>query len=182
MVSTPRVERRLAAIMAADIVGYTRLMEVDEARTLAGIKALRSNVMDPIIADHGGRIVKLMGDGMIVEFGSVVDAVACAVAIQEAAVASREQVPPERQIVLRMGITVGDVVVEGDDLLGDGVNIAARLEGIAEPGGICITDAAHGQLAGKLDATFEDAGERKLKNISQPVRVWRSVGSKTRHR
>ena len=104
MVSTPRVERRLAAIMAADIVGYTRLMEVDEARTLAGIKALRLNVLDPIIADHGGRIVKLMGDGMIMEFGSVVDAVRCAVAIQEAAVASREQVPPERQIVLRMGL------------------------------------------------------------------------------
>ena len=120
MVSTPRVERRLAAIMAADIVGYTRLMEVDEARTLAGIKSLRSDVMDPIIADHGGRIVKLMGDGMIVEFGSVVDAVGCAVAIQEAAVASQEQVPPERQIVFRVGIALGDVVVEGDDLLGMG--------------------------------------------------------------
>ena len=168
-----RVERRLAAIMATDIVAYSRLIETDEARTLATIRALRSEVMDPLIADHRGRIVKLMGDGAIVEFGSVVDAVACAVAVQEGTAAHQREVPPESRIVFRIGINVGDVVVEDGDLLGDGVNIAARLEALAEPGGICIADAVQKQLAGKTDLAFEDAGERTLKNIAQPVRVWR---------
>src|SRR5262245_3864521 len=123
-----RVERRLAAIMATDIVGYSRLIETDESRTLAAIKALRSKVVDPVIADHGGRIVKLMGDGAIVEFRSVVDAVACAVAVQEGRDHHQREVPPDSRIVFRIGINVGDVVVEDGDLLGDGVNIAARLE------------------------------------------------------
>ena len=129
--------------------------------------------MDPLIAEHRGRIVKLMGDGAIVEFGSVVDAVACAVAIQDELTDRQREVPPESRIVFRIGINVGDVVVEGGDLLGDGVNIAARLEALAEPGSICISDAAQKQLPGKTDAVFEDTGERTLKNIAQPVRVWR---------
>lgn len=168
-----RVERRLAAIMAADIVAYSRLIEADEARTLASIRTLRSQVVDPLIADHRGRVAKLMGDGAIVEFGSVVEAVACAVAMQEGTAAHQREVPPERRIVFRVGINVGDVVVEDGDLLGDGVNIAARLEALAEPGGICIADAVQKQLAGKTDFAFEDTGERTLKNIAQPVRVWR---------
>jgi adenylate cyclase len=170
---TVRVERRLAAIMATDIVAYSRLIETDEARTLAAIRALRSEIVDPLIADHRGRIVKLMGDGAIVEFVSAVDAVACAVAVQEGVTAHQREAPPESRIVFRMGINVGDVVVEGGDLLGDGVNIAARLEALAEPGGICIADAVQKQLAGKADFAFEDTGERTLKNIAQPVRVWR---------
>ena len=170
-----RVERRLAAIMAADIVAYSRLIETDEARTLSAIKALRSQVIDPLIADHRGRIVKLMGDGAIVEFASVVDAVACAVAVQEGATVHQQEIPPDRRIVFRIGINVGDVVVEDDDLLGDGVNIAARLEALADPGGICISDAVQKQLAGKTDFAFEDTGERALKNIAQPARVWRWV-------
>ena len=169
-----RVERRLAAIMATDIVGYSRLIETDEAAHARRDQepfARRSS--DPLIADHRGRIVKLMGDGAIVEFGSVVDAVACAVAVQEGVTVHQREVPPESRIVFRIGINVGDVVVEGGDLLGDGVNIAARLEALAEPGGICIADAVQKQLAGKTDFAFEDTGERTLKNIAQPVRVWR---------
>jgi adenylate cyclase len=168
-----RVERRLAAIMATDIVGYSRLIEADEARTLNAIRALRSQVIDPLIAEYRGRIVKLMGDGAIVEFASAVDAVACAVAVQEGVTVHQREVPPEKRIVFRLGINVGDVVVEGDDLLGDGVNIASRLEALAEPGGICIADAVQKQLAGKTDFAFEDGSERTLKNIAQPVRVWR---------
>jgi adenylate cyclase len=168
-----RVERRLAAIMAADIVGYSRLIEADEARTLAAIRALRSQVLDPLIADHKGRTVNLMGDGAIVEFGSAVDAVACAVGLQQAVAVDQGEFSLESRIVFRIGINLGDVVVEGDDLLGDGVNIAARLEALAEPGGICIADTVQKQLAGKTDFAFEDAGEHTLKNIAQPVRVWR---------
>ncbi|TIM26332.1 MAG: tetratricopeptide repeat protein [Mesorhizobium sp.] len=168
-----RVERRLAAIMAADIVAYSRLIEADEAHTLASIRTLRSQVIDPLIADHRGRIVKLMGDGAIVEFGSAVDAVACAVAVQEAAAVHQRETPREIRIVFRVGINVGDVVVENGDLLGDGVNIAARLEALAEPGGVSISDSVFKQLAGKTDFAFEDTGEHSLKNIAQPVRVWR---------
>ena len=163
-----RVDRRLAAIMAADIVGYSRLIETDEAGTLAAIRAIRCEILEPLTAEYRGRLVKLMGDGAIVEFGSVVDATFCAVAIQQGVAAYQKTVPPGRRIVFRIGIAVGDVVVEGEDLLGDGVNIAARLEALAEPGGICITDPVHGQLAGKTDLAFEDAGEQKLKNIAQP--------------
>ena len=171
--ATARVERRLAAIMATDIVGYSSLIEKDEARTLASIKALRAEVINPLLEAHKGRVAKLMGDGAIVEFGSVVDAVACAVALQQAVAAHQAEIPPSSRIVFRIGINLGDVVVEGDDLLGDGVNIAARVEALAEPGGICITDTVMRQLAGKTDFGFEDAGERTLKNISQPVRVYR---------
>jgi class 3 adenylate cyclase len=159
--------------MATDIVGYSRLIETNEARTLTAIRTLRSQVIDPLIADHRGRIVKLIGDGAIIEFGSAVDAVVCAVAVQEAVTVHQREVPPGSRIVFRIGVNVGDVVVEGGDLLGDGVNIAARLEAIAEPGGISIADAVHKQLAGKTDFAFEDTGERTLKNITQPVRVWR---------
>ena len=171
-----RVERRLAAVLAADIVAYSRLIETNEARTLTAIRALRSEVIDPLVADYKGRVVKLMGDGAIVEFGSVVDAVACAVAMQEGVAHHQREVPPENRIVFRMGINIGDVVVEGGDLLGDGVNIAARLEALAEPGGICIADAVQKQLAGKTDFAFENIGECTLKNIAQPVQVWRWSG------
>jgi TolB-like protein/Tfp pilus assembly protein PilF len=168
-----RIQRRLAAILASDIVGYSRLIEADEATTLAKIKALRAEVIDPLLAEHQGRVVKLMGDGALVEFGSVIDAVACAVAMQKEVGSRQVEVPTEERIVFRIGVNLGDVVVEGDDLLGDGVNIAARLEALAEPGGICIADTVHRQLAGKVDFTFEDSGECSLKNIAQRVRVWR---------
>jgi TolB-like protein/class 3 adenylate cyclase/Tfp pilus assembly protein PilF len=168
-----RVERRLAAIMATDIVGYSRLIEADEADTLAAIKRLRSHVMDPLLAEYKGRVVKLMGDGALVEFGSVVDAVACAVALQRGVANDQEKVSPERRILLRIGINLGDVVVEGDDLFGDGVNVAARLQSMAEPGGICIAETVHWHLSGKGSLAFDDCGECALKNISRPVRVWR---------
>src|SRR3954452_7400437 len=141
-----RVERRLAAIPAADVVGYSRLVEQDEASTLAAIKDLREQAIDPLLAEHKGRIVKLMGDGAIAEFASVVDAVACAVTIQKVVGELQAKLAADRRIVFRIGINLGDVVVEGDDLLGDGVNVAARLEQLAEPGGVCITDAVQKQL------------------------------------
>jgi adenylate cyclase len=159
--------------MATDIVGYSSLIEKEEARTLASIKTLRAEVINPLLEAHKGRVAKLMGDGAIVEFGSVVDAVACAVAFQQAVTVHEAGRPPGQKVVFRIGISLGDVVVDGDDLLGDGVNIAARVEALAEPGGICITDTVMRQLAGKTDLGFEDAGERTLKNISQPVRVYR---------
>lgn len=141
-IATPRNERRLAAILAADIVGYSRLIEEDEAATLAAIRDLRSRLVDPLLAGHRGRIVKLMGDGAIVEFGSVVDAAACAVAVQKAITEGQAQSPPDRRIVFRMGVNLGDVVVDGDDLLGDGVNVAARLDQLAEPGGVLVSGTA----------------------------------------
>ena len=159
--ATARAERRLAAIMAADIVGYSRLVEADEAGTLAAIKDLRREVIDPLLAEHHGRIVKLMGDGAIVEFGSVVDAVACAVAVQKGVAAQQAEVPPERRIVFRIGINLGDVVVEGEDLLGDGVNVAARLEQLCEPGGVLVSGTAYDHLQGKLDLPLEFAGEQQ---------------------
>jgi adenylate cyclase len=168
-----RTNRRLAAIMATDIVAYSRMIGIDEAGTLAAIKDVRLAVFDPLVADHKGRIVKLMGDGAIVEFGSVVDAVACAIALQQQVTVHQSEAAPESRIVFRIGINLGDVVVEDGDLFGDGVNIAARLEPLAEPGGICIADAVHRQLAGKTTAAFEDTGERTLKNIALPVRAWR---------
>jgi class 3 adenylate cyclase len=141
-----RIERRLAAILAADVVGYSRLVEQDEAATLAAIKALRAEVINPLLAEHGGRIAKLMGDGAIVEFGSVVDAVACAVALQKGVAVHQEVMAPERRIVFRIGVNLGDVVVEGDDLLGDGVNIAARLEQLCEPGSVLVSGTAYDRL------------------------------------
>ena len=168
-----RLQRRLAAILSADVVGYSRIMGIDEARTLARLNALRRELIDPAIAAHSGRIVKLMGDGALVEFASAVDAVACAIEIQKQLrdhdAASTEGDP----IRFRIGINVGDIIIEGDDILGDGVNIAARIEGIAEPGGISISEDAWRQVQGKVAANFVDAGEQSLKNIARPVRVYR---------
>ena len=172
-VATAWVERRLVAILAADVVGYSHLVEMDEAGTLAALKALRREVIDPLLAEHHGRIVKLMGDGALAEFGSVVDAVACAVAVQKDVAARQDGVPPERRIVFRIGINLGDVVVEGDDLLGDGVNVAARLEQICEPGGVLISGTAFDQLQGKIDLPMEFAGEQRVKNIERPIRTYR---------
>ena len=167
------MERRLAAILAADVVGYTRLMGADEAGTLARLKALRGEVIDPEIAEHNGRLVKLMGDGALVEFASVVDAVACAVAIQREMAARDEDMPEDRRITFRIGINLGDVIVEGDDIYGDGVNIAARLEGLAEPGGICVSRTVFNHVKGKVDFGFEDLGAQRVKNVAEPVQVYR---------
>jgi adenylate cyclase len=166
------MERKLAAILAADVVGYSRLMEVDEVATLAVLKSHREELIDPEVAEHRGRIVKLMGDGALVEFASVVDAVACAAAIQEAMTARNEGLPEDRRIVFRIGVHLGDVMVEDDDLYGDGINVAARLEGLAEPGGICISQQAFDQIETKLDLAYEDLGEQQVKNIARPVRAY----------
>ena len=153
-----RVERRLAAILAADMVGYSRLVEQDEASTLAAIKDLREQAIDPLLAEHKGRIVKLMGDGAIMEFASVVDAVACAVAVQKAVADRQAKSPPGRRIVFRIGVNLGDLVVEGDDLLGDGVNVAARLEQLCEPGGVLVSGTAFDHLQGRLGLPLEFTG------------------------
>ena len=171
MVAT-RAERRLAAIMAADVVGYSRLMEADEAATLAALKTLRADVIDPLLSEHKGRIVKLMGDGALVEFQSVVDAVACAVAIQSEVAAHEVEASAERRLIFRIGINLGDVVVEGDDLFGDGVNVAARLEQICQPGGVLISGTAYDHMKGKLSLPIDFAGEQKVKNIVEPVRTY----------
>jgi adenylate cyclase len=171
--SAGRVERRLAAILAADVAGYSRLMERDEAGTLARLKTLRRELIDPRIAEHKGRIVKTTGDGILVEFPSVVEAVACAVAVQRSMAARNDATPDDERIQFRVGINSGDVIVEAGDIHGDGVNIAARLEGIAEPGGICVSGIVHDQVQGRLDCAFEDIGEQSLKNISRSVRVYR---------
>ncbi|MGH6989051.1 MAG: adenylate/guanylate cyclase domain-containing protein [Stellaceae bacterium] len=165
--------RKLAAILAADVVGYSRLAGADEERTLARLRALRGDLIDPAIAAHHGRVVKLMGDGILVEFRSVVDAVRCAIEVQAGMVERNHGLAPERVIQFRVGVHLGDVVEEEDgDLMGDGVNIAARLEGIAEPGGISISEDAYRQVRDKSDAAFVDLGERELKNIARPVRVY----------
>jgi adenylate cyclase len=168
-----RLERRLAAILAADVVGYSRLMGIDEAGTLARLKALRRDLIEPQIAAHSGRIVKLMGDGVLVEFSSAVDAVVCAIEIQKYV---RERDPSGAgadPIQFRIGINVGDIIIEDGDIFGDGVNIAARIEGVAAPGGISISEDAWRQVQGKVAANFVDAGEQSLKNIARPVRVYR---------
>jgi adenylate cyclase len=171
-----RAQRRLAAILAADVVAYSRLMERDEAGTLAALKARRSEILQPIVSKHRSRIVKVMGDGALVEFASAVDAVECATQLQEAMEIANGGIPPDGQIVLRIGINLGDVMVEGSDLYGDGINIAARLESIAEPGGICISAKVHEEVRRRLSLTCEDLGEKQLKNIETPVRVFRLVG------
>ena len=171
--ATAWVERRLAAILAADVVGYSHLVEIDEAGTLAALKALRREAIDPLLSDHHGRIVKLMGDGALAEFGSVVDAVACAVAIQKSVAERQVGVSPDRRIVFRIGINLGDVVVDGDDLLGDGVNVAARLEQFCDPGGVLISGTAYDHLQGKIDLPIEFAGEQRVKNIDRPIRTYR---------
>jgi adenylate cyclase len=168
-----RVERRLAAILAADVAGYSRLIEVDEEGTLSRLKSLRAEVIDPKFGDHRGRIVKTTGDGLLVEFASVVDALRCAAEMQTALAKTNAPLPPDRRIEFRVGINVGDVVVEDDDIFGDGVNVAARLEGLAEPGGICVSARVQEDAAGRLDLTFEDMGDQALKNIGRPVRAYR---------
>jgi len=165
--------RRLAAILLSDIVGYSRLMGLDEEGTIARQKKHREEIIDAKISGHGGRIVKTTGDGLLVEFPSVVDAVKCAVEVQKEMSERDADVPEDRRIQYRIGINLGDIVIDGDDILGDGVNIAARLEGLAAPGGICISGTVHDQLAGKLDITFEDSGEQTVKNVPRAVRVWR---------
>ena len=168
-----RAQRRLAAILAADVVGYSRLMEQDEAGTLAALKARRHNVLAPLVAQHNGRVVKVMGDGVLVEFGSAVDAVQCAVELQKGFTGANEGVPEGRHIVLRIGINLGDVIVEGSDLYGDGVNIAARLESLAEPGGIHVSASVYDQVKRKLASGFDELGPHKVKNIVEPVLVYR---------
>jgi len=171
--SEERVERRLAAILAVDVAGYSRLMGEDEEGTLAAMRAVRRELGDPKIAEHRGRIVKTTGDGLLVEFASVVDAVRCAVEVQREMMARNAAAPAERRIEFRMGINVGDIITEDGDIFGDGVNIAARLEALAEPGGICLSAAAHEQVRDRLDIAFDDLGEQQVKNIARPVRVFR---------
>jgi adenylate cyclase len=170
-------ERRLTTILAADVVGYSRLMSEDESGTLAGLMQRRREVLNPLVDHHGGRIFKLMGDGVLAEFPSVVNAVQCAVDIQKGMAAANAATPENRQIVLRIGVNLGDVIVEGSDLYGDGVNLAARLEGLAEPGGICLSDTAHQHVASKLALSFRDLGQQSVKNFAKPVRAY-AVGSK----
>ena len=166
-----RVERRLAAILAADVAGYSRLMGVDEVGTASTLREHRA-VTDVIVANHGGRIVKTTGDGVLLEFPSVVDAVECAVAVQTLMAERNESVPEDRRMLFRIGINLGDILIDGNDILGDGVNIAARLEGIAEPGGICVSSSAYEQVRGKVAVGFADLGEQRLKNIDRPVRAY----------
>jgi adenylate cyclase len=168
-----RVERRLAAVLAADVAGYSRLMGRDEERTLEQLKALRRTLVDPAVAVHRGRIVKSTGDGLLAEFASAVDAVRFAVELQQTMAKENAAVPAELRIEFRVGIHVGDIIIDEQDIFGDGVNIAARLEGIAAPGGVCISDDAQRQIRGKVDVLFEDMGPQALKNISEPMRSWR---------
>jgi TolB-like protein/class 3 adenylate cyclase/Flp pilus assembly protein TadD len=173
--SSEHVERRLAAILAADVAGSCRLIGIDEEGTLAQLKALRRTLFDPKITDHRGRIVKNTGDGALVEFASVVDAVRCADEIQRSLTEQNTEVPQDKRIEFRIGIHVGDIIIEENDIFGDGVNIAARLEGIAEPGGICISSSAHDQVRDKLELRFIDLGEQTLKNIARPIRAYAVV-------
>jgi adenylate cyclase len=167
-----RIERRLAAILAADVAGYSRLTGVDEEGTHVQLQAHLRALVDPKVAEHRGRVVKNTGDGMLAEFSSVVDAVRCALDIQRGMAERNAGVPDEKRIEFRMGINVGDIIIDRDDIFGDGVNVAARLEGLAKPGGICISDDAHRQVRGKFNVNFDDVGERQLKNIARPVRVF----------
>jgi adenylate cyclase len=168
-----RVERRLAAILAADVAGYSRLMGVDEEGTLAALKACRGELIDPKVAEHRGRIVKTTGDGALVEFASAVDAVRCAIEIQRAMAERNASISEDQRVAFRIGINVGDIIIDGGDIYGDGVNVGARLEGLSEPGGICVSGRVHEDVQGKVDIDFEDTGEQQLKNIARPVRVYR---------
>ncbi len=164
--------RRLAAILAADVAGYSRLMGADEEGTLERLKALRRELVDPKVAEHHGRIVKTTGDGLLVEFASVVDAVRCAVAVQQAIPERNTGFVADSRIELRIGINVGDIIIDDEDIYGDGVNVAARLEALAEPGGICVSRVVRDQVRDKLDFAFDDRGEQQVKNIVRPVRVF----------
>jgi len=176
----PRVERRLAAILAADVSGYSRLMGADEEGTLARLKAHRRALVDDKIAQHRGRIVKTTGDGMLVEFSSVVDAIRCALEVQQGMTVRNAGVPTENRIEFRVGLNLGDIIIDGDDIHGDGVNVAARLEGLAHPGGICISGAVYEGVIGKLELRCEDMGEQRLKNIARPIHVYRVLTESAR--
>jgi adenylate cyclase len=171
--SGQRVERRLAAILAADVAGYSRLMGQDEAGTLARLRAHRRELIDAKIGEHKGRIVKTTGDGLLIEFPSVVEAVACAVAVQRGMTDRNDSVREEQRIVFRVGVNLGDIIVEDGDIHGDGVNVAARLEALAEPGGICVSGTVRDHIGDRLDVTFDDLGDQNLKNIARPVKVYR---------
>src|SRR5215470_1832964 len=166
-----RVERRLAAIVAADVAGYSRLMGLDEVGTARTLREHRK-VTDALVEKHGGRLVKSTGDGVLLEFPSVVDAVECAVAMQAVMTERNQGVPDDRRMLFRIGINLGDILIENDDILGDGVNVAARLEGIAEPGGICVSSSAYEHVRGKVSVDFTDLGEQILKNIARPIRAF----------
>src|SRR5438477_1870723 len=168
-----RMQRRLTAILAADVAGYSRLMGADEEGTLAQLKAHRRTLVDPKIKEHRGKIIKTTGDGMLVEFASAVDAVRCAVEIQRGMAERNAGVPQDRRIEFRIGINLGDIIHDNNDIFGDGVNVAARLEGLAEPGGICISRSVRDPVRHKLGFTFEDIGEQPLKNIAAPVHAYR---------
>jgi Predicted integral membrane protein len=168
-----RVNRKLVAILAADVVGYSRLMGADEAGTLAALKQHRQTIFDPAVAAHNGRIVKLIGGGTIVEFGSVIDAVNSALSVQRSDDPPPDEVLRQPKIVLRIGINLGDVIIEGDDIYGDGVNIAARLEPLAEPGGICVSSIVNESIGNRIDVRFQDAGDITVKNINRPIRIWK---------
>ena len=168
-----RVNRKLAAILAADVVGYSRLMGADEAGTLAALKQHRQSIFDPAVAAHNGRIVKLIGDGTIVEFGSVVDAVNCALSVQRSGDSLPDEGLHQPKIILRIGINLGDVIIEGDDIYGDGVNIAARLEPLAEPGGICVSSIVNESIGNRIEVQFQDSGDINVKNIDRPIRIWK---------
>ncbi len=172
-----RAQRQLAAILAADVVGYSRMMQADEAGTLAALKARRQGVLQPVVARHHGRVVKLMGDGVLVDFASAVNAVECAVELQVAMHAANADLPQDRHIVWRVGLNLGDVLVEGSDIYGDGVNVAARLESLADPGSILVSQTFLSQVRGRVPFGFEDLGERTLKNMAEPVRVYRVSGA-----
>src|ERR1700693_2287598 len=173
ILSGEHVERRLAAILAADVAGYRRLIGDDEEGTLARLKSIRKTLVDPTIASHRGRIVKTTGDGMLVEFASAVEAVRSAVEVQRSMAEQNAAVPQDQRIEFRIGIHVGDIIFDENDIFGDGVNIAARLEGISEPGGVCISDDAQRQIRAKVDIAFDDMGPQTLKNIAEPMRAWR---------
>jgi adenylate cyclase len=177
--ATERVVRRLAAILAADVAGYSRLMGADEEGTLARLKALRRELADPKIKEHRGRIVKTTGDGLLIEFASVVDAVRCAVEVQREMVERNTDEQPDRRIEFRMGINLGDIIKDGRDIYGDGVNVAARLEALAEPGGICVSRVVRDQVRDKLDFSFDDMGDQQVKNIARPIRVHRILLGET---
>jgi class 3 adenylate cyclase len=171
--SEERVRRRLAAILASDVVGYSRLMGEDEEGTLVTLKTLKRELIDSKIKGHCGRLVKTAGDGMLVEFASVVGAMQCAVEVQRRMAEHNIEIPAERRVEFRMGINLGDIIIDEGDIYGDGVNVAARLEALADPGGICVSRVVRDQVRDKLDFSFEDLGEQQVKNIARPVRVYR---------
>ena len=164
--------RRLAAIVSADVVGYSRLMGRDDSATLAGLKAHRQELIDPKIAEYAGRIVKTTGDGLLLEFPSVIDAVRCAVELQRGMMERNADVAPDLQLKFRIGINVGDIIIDGNDIFGDGVNVAARLQEIATPGGICLSNRVYEEVRDRRQIALDDGGERILKNIERPIRVW----------